>query len=261
MESLVVIKIGGNIIDDEVKLKAFLSQFSTIEGYKILVHGGGKIATAIGDRLGIVSKYVDGRRITDAETLDLVTMVYGGLINKKIVAQLQSNTCNAIGLTGADGNILLAVKRPVKEVDYGFVGDIKETGVNTTVMHALLKSGLTPVIAPLTHNGNGSILNTNADTIAQEIAKAMAAVMPTKLIYCFEKKGLLMNVDDDTSVITDIDAGSYVSLKEKNIISGGMIPKLENAFEAIRKNVSTVTIGHADDIQLLISGKAGTNIR
>jgi acetylglutamate kinase len=261
MQELKIIKIGGNILDDEQKLSSFLKDFAAIEGAKILVHGGGKIATSIGDKLGIESRYVDGRRVTDAATLDVVTMVYGGLVNKKIVAQLQNLGCNAIGLTGADGNLMQAGKRPVKDIDYGFVGDIQQQGVNTNLLNTLLQSGFTPVIAPLTHDGKGSMLNTNADTIAQEIAKAMAASMNVQLIYCFEKKGLLINPKDDNSVLRHIDKQNYNELKQREIVTGGMIPKLDNAFEAIECKVSKVVIGHADDLDKLITGNAGTQIK
>lgn len=261
MQELKIIKIGGNVIDDEQKLSAFLKDFAAIQGPKILVHGGGKIATAIGDKLGIESKYVDGRRVTDAATLDVVTMVYGGLVNKKIVAQLQSMGCNAIGLTGADGNLMSAIKRPVKEIDYGFVGDITQQGVNTVLLQNLLLAGLVPVIAPLTHDGEGSMLNTNADTIAQELAKAMATCMNVQLIYCFEKKGLLINPKDDNSVLGHIDKQNYNKLKQEEIITDGMIPKLDNAFQAIECKVLKVVIGHADDLDKLITGNAGTQIK
>jgi acetylglutamate kinase len=260
MKPLTIVKIGGNVIDDAIKLDTFLSAFAAIAGAKILVHGGGKIATAIGDKLGIQSQYVNGRRITDRETLDLVTMVYGGLINKKIVAALQSKGCNAIGLTGADGNCMLAQKRPIKEVDYGFVGDIVQAGIHADLLQKLVAAGVVPVLAPLTHDGKGNMLNTNADTIAQETAKAIAAIMKVQLIYCFEKKGVLLDMDDDTSLVRKIDEEVYAGLIAKGIISGGMRPKLENAFAAIRQNVSSVVIGHADDLLQLISGKAGTKI-
>jgi acetylglutamate kinase len=261
MQELKIIKISGNIIDDEQKLISFLKDFAAIQASKILVHGGGKIATAIADKLGIPSEYVNGRRITNAATLDVVTMVYGGLVNKKITAQLQSMSCNAIGLTGADGNIIQAIKRPVKEIDFGFVGDVSRQSVNIHFLQNLLQTGLAPVLAPLTHDGNGSILNTNADTIAQEIAKAMAATSNVQLIYCFEKKGLLSNPNDDDSVLRDIDKQSYIRLKQEDIITGGMIPKLDNAFEAIQYNVSKVVIGHANDLEKLIMGTAGTAIK
>jgi acetylglutamate kinase len=255
---LQVIKIGGNIIDDEVKLSSFLKAFAAVEGSKILVHGGGKVATDIGRKLDIEPNYVNGRRITDAPTLDLVTMVYGGLINKNIVARLQSFGCNAIGLTGADGSVLPAVKRPVKDIDYGFVGDVTSESINNQLIKLFLQYGLVPVFAPLTHDGQGNLLNTNADTIAQELAKSMAQYMPVQLIYCFEKRGVLIDANDDDSVISSIAITDFNELKEKGLITGGMIPKLENAFTAIDKGVEKVIIGHADELPGLVSGKAGT---
>jgi acetylglutamate kinase len=260
MEQLVVVKIGGNVIDNEKHLDRFLSAFAEIDCKKVLIHGGGKIATAIGDKLGIPSKYENGRRITDYETLSLVTMVYGGLVNKNIVARLQCKSCNAIGLTGADGNLVRATKRATGIVDYGFVGDVEMNGVNKEAINLLLQAGLVPVVAPLTHDGSGSLLNTNADTIAQEIAKAMAEQMQVKLIYCFEKKGLLLDVNDEESVIKQIDGSSFERLKAKAIIADGMIPKLENAFEAVRQKVSAVVLGHADDLKQLLNGSTGTQI-
>ncbi len=261
MEQLTVIKIGGNIIDDNTRLESFLEKFAAVEGKKILVHGGGKIATSIGDKLGIESKYNSGRRITDKETLDLVTMVYGGLVNKRVVAVLQGLSCNAVGLTGADGNVMLADRREVKEVDYGYVGDIRQTGINILLLQSLLNNELTPVMAPLTHDGQGSLLNTNADTIAQEIAKAMAKVMQVNLIYCFEKKGLLRDIANEDSVIEQINEATFGQLKADEVITDGMIPKVENALAAIRSNVSRVIIGHAEDLQALIAGTAGTQIQ
>ena len=258
---LTVVKIGGNIIDDKEHLSSFLKLFAATKGYKILVHGGGKIATEIGTKLGIEPHYINGRRITDNETLSLVTMVYGGLINKNIVALLQAEGCNAIGLTGADGGILPAVKRPVKETDYGFVGDVSSKNINGSLVNKLLQLGLIPVFAPLTHDRNGSILNTNADTIAQELAKSMSVFMPVQLIYCFEKHGVLLDAADDDTVINRITARDFAELKEAGIISGGMIPKLENAFEAIENGVEKVIIGHADELDALIEGTAGTCIR
>ena len=253
-----IIKVGGNIIDDESKLHEFLKAFTATEGYKILVHGGGKVASEIGLKLKIEPNYINGRRITDKPTLDLVTMVYGGLINKNIVAALQALGCNAIGLSGADGSVLPASKRPVKDIDYGFAGDVRSNKVNTSLIKLLLYNGLIPVFAPLTHDGNGNMLNTNADTIAQEIAKAMATIMPVQLIYCFEKRGVLINAADDSSVINQITAQDFSELKEKEIITGGMIPKLENAFGAIDSGVNKVIIGHADELSALVAGNAGT---
>jgi acetylglutamate kinase len=258
---LTIIKIGGNIIDDANKLESFLRSFAAIGGYKILVHGGGKIASDIGTQLGISPNYIDGRRITDELTLRLVTMVYGGLINKNIVASLQAYGCNAIGLTGADGNTIAAVKRPVTTIDYGFAGDVNSDGVNSALIGKLLNIGLTPVFAPLTYSQTSGILNTNADTIAQELAKAMAASMTVKLIYCFEKKGVLRNGYDDNSVIPVITNEMFLSLKNQGIISGGMIPKLKNAFEAISKGVDQVVIGHAEELTELMTANAGTLIR
>ncbi len=252
MDKLFVIKIGGNVIDDEAKLKSFLVDFAGIPSntgsHCILVHGGGKIATKLGERLGIESKYVNGRRITDEATIDLVTMVYGGLVNKKIVAQLQSLHCNAIGLTGADANIIPAVKRPVKDIDYGFVGDVSTSSVNAATIHSLLQQNLSPVIAPLTHDGNGQVLNTNADTIASSLAIALSAFYDVRLLYCFEKKGILVNVMDDDSVINLITKDIYQQLLQENKLFDGILPKIDNAFAAIDHGVQEVLIGHADDL-------------
>ncbi len=253
-----IIKIGGNIIDAPEKLTTFLEAFRAVEGDKILVHGGGKVATDIGLKLGIPPQYVDGRRITDAATLELVTMVYGGLINKKIVAQLQASGCNAIGLTGADGNIIHADKRPVKEVDYGYVGDVTESGVNGALLHTLLQNDIIPVIAPLTHDGIGNMLNTNADTIARELAKALAKLMQVKLIYCFEKDGVL---NKDGNVIPTITESDLDLLIAEGVVSAGMIPKLHNATSAVKAGVTEVVIGNAKYLQALISGKSGTMIK
>ncbi len=256
MKKLFVIKIGGNVIDDEKQLSSFLDDFSKIKQRKILVHGGGKIATELSKQLGIESKMIDGRRITDSETLKVVQMVYGGLINKNIVAQLQKRKCNAIGLTGADSNIILAKKR-ITETDYGFVGDVKK--IKTEKISSLLNSGLIPVIAPLTHDGKGQMLNTNADTIAGAVAVAAAGKYNVNLIYCFEKSGVLRNVEDENSVIEKINSKEYLQLKKEGIISKGMIPKLDNAFDAIRKNVMSVSISHAMDLKKVTTNKkAGT---
>jgi acetylglutamate kinase len=246
--TLFVIKIGGNVIDDEVKLSSFLKDFASIQSPCILVHGGGKIATRIGEQLGIESKYVDGRRITDDDTIDLVTMVYAGLVNKKMVAQLQSLGCNAIGLTGADANIIPAQKRPVKTIDYGWVGDINTSDISSDLLKGLLDLGLQPVFAPLTHDGMGHMLNTNADTIASTLAVSLSAQYDVRLIYCFEKKGVLENVDDDDSVIAEINRSNYDLLKEDGKLFAGILPKIDNAFEAISAGVKEVLIGHADDL-------------
>lgn len=249
MKNLTLIKIGGNIIDTPAALKSFLQTFSGIGEPKILVHGGGKIASSIASRLGITPKMADGRRITDEETLKVVTMVYAGLVNKNIVAQLQAAGTNAIGLTGADGNIIPARKRPVKTIDYGFAGDIRPAGVGTDPISALLESGFTPVIAPITHDGNGQLLNTNADTIAATLSEALASHYEVRLVYCFEKKGVLMNPDDDNSLISVINPASYAELKAKGIVSMGMIPKLDNAFAALKGGVKQVHICRADDLE------------
>ena len=267
MSDLFAIKIGGNIIDNEAKLSSFLKAFASVEGKKMLIHGGGKVATKIGDKLGIESKYVDGRRITDDETIDLVTMVYGGLINKKIVAQLQSLNCNAIGITGADGNLIPANKRPVQNspfgnggIDYGFVGDIDSEQLAISNWQSLIAAGFIPVIAPLTHDGKGQILNTNADTIAQEVAKALSVLYEVTLIYTFEKSGVLLDVNDDSSVIGNINPVFYEALKSKGQIFAGMLPKLDNAFAALNRGVKKVIIGKAEDLEKLITGKSGTTI-
>lgn len=246
MEKLFVIKIGGQVIDDKQALQSFLSAFASLQAKKLLVHGGGKIATRVGDALGIRSKYEHGRRITDDDTIDLVTMVYGGLVNKKIVAQLQSMGCNALGLTGADANILPAIKRPVKQTDYGWVGDLSKPGCEQ--VKTFVENGLTPVVAPLTHDGLGHILNTNADTIASTLAVGLSAYYHVRLMYCFEKPGVLEDVNDKGSVITEMDPGKYARLLKENRLFEGIIPKLDNAFEAIRDGVKEVLIGDAGDL-------------
>lgn len=257
-----VIKVGGNVIDNPALLDRFLADFAAVPGKKILIHGGGKIATRVGDKLGIESKYVNGRRITDADTIDVVTMVYGGLVNKQMVAKLQAKGCNAIGLTGADANVIPAVKRPVKEIDYGFVGDIPAGNVQAAPIQLLLDAGLTPVFSPLTHNGEGQILNTNADTIASSLAVALGEHYPVRLIYCFEKKGVLRNVEDDDSVINLIDRSNYQTLLAEGALADGILPKLENAFAAIDNGVKEVLIGHADDVRRnTTDAVAGTLIR
>lgn len=248
-EKVFVVKVGGNVIDNPALLDKFLADLAQVSGRKILIHGGGKIATRIGDKLGIESKYVNGRRITDAETVDVVTMVYGGLVNKQIVAKLQSLGANAIGLTGADANIIPAVKRPVKDIDYGFVGDVPAGSVNTAPLQLLLDAGLTPVMSPLTHDGKGQILNTNADTIASSLAVALAAHYDVRLIFCFEKKGVLRDANNDDSVINLINKEVYSELMAAGALSDGILPKLENAFSAIDNGVKEVLIGHADDLR------------
>ena len=245
MDKLTIIKVGGKIVEEEQSLRQLLKDFSQIEGYKVLVHGGGRSATKLAEKLGIESRMVNGRRVTDRDTLEIVTMVYGGLVNKNIVAGLQALGVNALGLTGADMNIIRSEKRPVKEVDYGFVGDVKE--VNTETLSSLIQQGIVPILAPLTHDKEGNILNTNADTIAGETAKALALKFDVTLIYCFEKKGVLMNEDDDESVIPDINKATFEQLVKDGIVQGGMIPKLENAFQAIEKGVKEVIITSASE--------------
>ena len=245
-EKLTVIKVGGKIVEEEATLNQLLADFSAIEGYKVLVHGGGRSATKLAAQLGIESKMVNGRRITDAETLKVVTMVYGGLVNKNIVAGLQAKGVNAMGFTGADMNVIRSVKRPVKEVDYGFVGDVEK--VNAELLGSLIRQGVVPVMAPLTHDGQGSMLNTNADTIAGETAKALAELFDVTLVFCFEKKGVLSDENDDDSVIPVITPELFKEYVEKGIIQGGMIPKLENSFSAIEAGVSQVVITLASAI-------------
>ena len=246
MGSLSVVKIGGNVIENTVELDKFLDLFSKIEGPKILVHGGGKLATQLAGKLGIQSKLVNGRRITDSESIDIITMVYGGLTNKSIVAKLQANKCNAIGLSGADGDAIQAHKRPVKDIDYGYVGDID--GINSNLISALLKEGLTPVFCALSHDGKGQILNTNADTIASEIAIGMGKEYDTTLFYCFEKKGVLLDIKDDNSVVKHINSKKYQELLDQKIIADGMLPKLENCYHALHHNVKKVCLG---DIEMI----------
>jgi len=258
MENLYVIKIGGNIIDDDEKLKSFLHSFASIQSHKILVHGGGKLATKLADKLGIQQQLIDGRRITDTETLKIVTMVYAGYINKNIVAQLQANNCNAIGLTGADANIIQAHKRIHASIDYGFVGDVDT--INTKLLHSFLDNNLSAVIAPITHNKEGQLLNTNADTIAQEIAKALSSYYNVQLIYSFEKSGVLLDANDDTTIIPSINHNYYSELKEKKKIFAGMIPKIDNAFAALNSGVKTVIIGKAEELNNLINNSSGTKI-
>ncbi len=255
---LSIIKIGGNIIDDEPRLLAFLESFATIPGKKILVHGGGKLATKVAEGLGIRQQLVDGRRITDEETLRVVTMVYAGTINKNIVAQLQANGCAAIGLTGADGNTILSHKRSHAGIDYGYVGDVDV--VNTSLLTSLLLLDKTLVFAPITHDGKGQLLNTNADTIAQELATALSASFDVTLIYSFEKSGVLLNAEDEGSVIKKINAADYAGLKARQVIFAGMIPKLDNAFAALRNGVRKVIIGRAEELPLLLSSESGTTI-
>lgn len=260
-KKLYVIKIGGNVIDNSENLYHFLKDFTAVDGYKILVHGGGKVATQLSETLGIEAKLVDGRRITDIETLRVVTMVYGGLINKNIVAQLQRFGTNAIGLTGADGNFIRTRKRPVKTIDYGFVGDIDEQSINPKSLEKLMDGGFIPVFCAITHDGEGQLLNTNADTIASAIAVALSGLFETTLVYCFEKKGVLQDINDEESLIREIDPERYEKLKEQQIIHSGMLPKLDNAFTAINCGVKAVIIGKSDDLgQLKHKNSFGTRL-
>jgi acetylglutamate kinase len=254
-EKITVVKVGGAVVEDEVQLDQLLKDFSAIKGKKVLVHGGGRRATKVASSLGIESKMVNGRRITDAAMLEVVTMVYGGLVNKNLVAKLQAKDVNAIGLTGADMNVIRSHKRPVKDVDYGYVGDVEH--VDGKELHTLIEEGITPVMAPLTHDGKGNILNTNADTIASETAKALAEYYDVTLIYSFEKKGVLSNPDDDESVIPSITREDFEKYVADGVVAGGMIPKLENAFAAIDKGVSQVII----TLATAIDGNHGTIIK
>ena len=254
-EKLTIVKVGGAVVEDELQLSQLLKDFGAIEGRKVLVHGGGRKATKMAERLGIETKMVNGRRITDAAMLEVVTMVYGGLVNKYLVAQLQANGVNALGLTGADANVILSHKRPLKDgIDYGFVGDVDYVA-HQTLAH-LIEAGITPVMAPLTHDAEGHILNTNADTIASETAKALANIYNVTLIFSFEKKGVLSNPDDDDSVIPVITKEDFERYKADGTISGGMLPKIENALKAVEAGVSRVII----TLATAIDGKHGTVI-
>ena len=254
-EKLTVVKVGGAVVEDEAQLTQLLKDFSAIEGKKVLIHGGGRRATQVAASLGIESKMVGGRRITDADMLSVVTMVYGGLVNKNLVARLQANGVNALGLTGADVDVIRSHKRPIKDgVDFGFVGDVDRA--DGQMLSHLIQAGITPVMAPLTHDGQGHILNTNADTIASETAKALAPYYDVTLIYSFEKKGVLRNPDDDNSVIPTITRADFEQYKADGTISGGMLPKIENALSAVDAGVSKVII----TLATAIDGESGTKI-
>jgi len=259
-DKLRINKIGGNIIDSPPLLTKFLADFNQVEGKKILVHGGGKIATDFASQMGIEAKMVEGRRITDDPTLDIVTMVYAGLINKRIIAQLQAVGCNAIGLSGADGNSIRAIKRPVQTIDYGWVGDLLNDSVNTDTLSTFLENGLTPVFSAITHDGNGQLFNTNADTIASCIAIALSDSYSVSLLYCFEKKGVLKDINDEQSLVHEIREEDFIPLQEEGVVAGGMIPKLHNAFDAINRGVKEVLIGQASDLTLLDENRFGTRI-
>lgn len=259
MDKLSIIKISGNIIDDDSRLQRFLVDFAKVPGHKILVHGGGKLATRMAEDLGVEQQLIDGRRITDAATLRIVTMVYAGYINKNIVARLQALHCNAMGLCGADGDSILAHKRQHPVLDYGFVGDVD--AINSSLIATLLKVNITPVFAPITHDQLGQLLNTNADTIAQELATGLSSYFDVSLVYSFEKAGVLLDADDDSTVIPLLTAQYYSDLKAKEKIFAGMIPKLDNAFSALSRGVSSVIIGRAEELTALLNGKAGTRIQ
>ncbi|MBR5850478.1 MAG: acetylglutamate kinase [Alistipes sp.] len=250
MEQITVIKIGGNVIDNAEALERFVKAFAAIEGAKILVHGGGKLATRMAERLEIPVQMIDGRRITDKATLDIVTMVYAGLVNKQLVAALQGAGCNALGLSGADGHIVRAHRRAPNPIDYGFVGDID--GVDSALLGTLLEAGITPVFSAIMYDGERSLLNCNADSVAEAIARGAATLAPTDLIFCFEKRGVLRDADNEDSVIARITPTSYPPLKADGVVKGGMIPKIENALKAVEAGVRRVCIKHADD--LLIEG-------
>lgn len=253
MEQLIVVKIGGNVIDDEKALASFLVNFNLLKGKKILVHGGGKLANQLQEKLGVTVNMVEGRRVTDAETLKIVTMVYAGYINKTLVAKLQALNCNAIGLSGADADCIISHRRDTGTIDYGFVGDIDK--INSEFISGCLENKLTPVFSAITHDKSGQLLNTNADTIASEIAVALSKTYTVQLIYCFEKKGVMQNVNDEDSMIKEINNQSYLLLKEKGIINQGMIPKMDNAFKALQNGVSFVQVGKADKLLKLVDQK------
>ncbi|KAA1244397.1 acetylglutamate kinase [Aquimarina sp. RZ0] len=246
-QKLLVAKIGGNIIENEEALRSFLEDFSKVENPKILIHGGGKSATKLASRLGVKTEMIDGRRITSTENLDIVVMTYAGLLNKTIVSGLQKYHCNALGLTGADANVITADKRPVQFVDYGYVGDV--TKVNNRTIKGFLELGITPVFCAVTHDQQGQLFNTNADTIASEVASAMGELYDVSLFYCFELKGVLENIEDKNSVIEHINLEKYSALIDAGIIADGMLPKIQNCFDALQKNVSKVHIANAEFIK------------
>jgi acetylglutamate kinase len=246
MDRITIVKVGGKVVEDPESLNSLLDQFKRISGHKMLVHGGGTTATEIAGKLGIETQMVNGRRVTDKATLDVVTMVYGGLVNKRIVAALQARNINAIGLTGADLDLIRSRKRPIQDVDYGFVGDVED--VNSKELRLLLDENVVPVVAPLTHDGNGQIFNTNADTIASELATELANYFNVYLFYCFEKKGVLLDPNDDSSVIYELNQALFKQYQEEGTISAGMIPKLDNGFRAKQKGVKEVLITNWENV-------------
>lgn len=247
MDKIRVVKIGGNVIDNPEALSSFLADFANLEGNKILVHGGGKIATELSKSMGITPQMIDGRRVTSQQDLEVVTMVYAGLINKNIVAQLQAKACNAVGFTGADANTIVSDKRPTNPINFGFVGDVKL--VNGKAISGFVEQGVIPVFCAITHDGQGQLLNTNADTIASEVAASLVDFYDVELIYCFEKQGVLENVEDENSVILEINPSYYETLKAEGKIHSGMLPKLKNCFDAIEKGVKSVKIGNPEVIR------------
>lgn len=257
METVKVVKIGGNVVDNPEALARFVSDFVSLPGKKILVHGGGKEATRMSSRLDIPTTMIEGRRVTTRETLDIVTMVYAGLVNKRIVSMLQAAGCNALGLTGADANAITATRRPAEPVDYGFVGDIAPEGVNSALIGSLLDAGITPVYCAITHDGHGSLLNCNADTIASSVAVGASRIAPTELIFCFEQPGVMEDIERPDSLIPLITPDIYADLRARGVVNKGMIPKIDNAFKAIRSGVKSVTIKHSD----ALTAERGTVIR
>lgn len=252
-----VVKIGGNVIDSEEALSSFVSDFASIEGPKVLVHGGGKLATRLAERLDIPTTMIDGRRVTDSDTLDVVTMVYAGLVNKRIVAMLQSLGCNAIGLSGADGGVVRATRRAANPIDFGFVGDISVEGVDAAFIRNLTEQGTVPVFCSIMHDGKGQLLNCNADSVASAVAVGLATECDTELLFCFEKRGVMRDVDDDTSVIANINREGYKTLLAEGVVNKGMIPKIDGAFRALECGVKVVTIKHSAE---LADSSAGTKI-
>lgn len=257
LKNITIVKIGGNVVDDPEALRRFAAGFAQMPGRRILVHGGGKEATRMSSRLEIPTTMIEGRRVTTRETLDVVTMVYAGLVNKRVVSMLQAAGCNALGLTGADGNAIRATRRKPEPIDYGFVGDIAPEGVNASLIGSLLDAGVTPVFCAITHDGNGSLLNCNADTIASAVATGTASLSPVELIYCFEQPGVMEDIERPDSVIPLITPDIYKRLRAEGVVSKGMIPKIDNAFAAIAAGVRSVTIKHSD----ALNRTSGTVIR
>lgn len=257
METVKVVKIGGNVVDNPEALARFVSDFVKLPGRKILVHGGGKEATRMSARLDIPTTMIEGRRVTTRETLDVVTMVYAGLVNKRIVSMLQAAGCNALGLTGADANAITATRRPANPIDYGFVGDIAPEGVSSELISSLLDAGITPVYCAITHDGHGTLLNCNADTIASSVAVGASRIAPTELIFCFEQPGVMEDIERPDSLIPLITPDIYADLRARGVVNKGMIPKIDNAFKAISSGVKSVTIKHSD----ALTKETGTVIR